>query len=126
MYEDIEPKTILLVDDDRQVLIFIAEVLRSAGHAVIQATSGEEALRLFNASAEEIDLVFSDIVMPGMSGDQLIALLLKERPGLNYVLMSGNPVASLKTAVPLKEGDNFLSKPFPMQAITDAVERLCG
>ncbi|MDE0960338.1 MAG: ATP-binding protein [Planctomycetota bacterium] len=83
------PKTILLVEDQEEVLNTLEFMLRSLGYHVLLATNGEQAVEIIQQQADEIDAVLSDIVMPILRGDQLVGELLKlgfEKP---IFLMSG-------------------------------------
>jgi DNA-binding NtrC family response regulator len=104
--------TVLLVDDDLTLLWLTSQMLQTLGCSVIEATSGAQACDLFAEHAGEIDLVISDFMMPGMLGSQLIVKLLAIKPGLKYIVISGNPLSSIESEIPLKERTNFLHKPF--------------
>ena len=107
---------ILLVDDDKDLREFLYQHLLHCGHSVLQASSGLEALDRFRRNPE-IDLVVSDIVMPGMSGDQLARKLFEDKPGLPIVFISGNAPNQIHSVVPLEEGRNFLRKPFSLESL---------
>ena len=114
---DSEPiGTILLVDDDKDLREFLYQHLLRCGHSVLQAGSGVEALDRFRRNPE-IDLVVSDIVMPGMSGDQLAVKLLEANPELPVIFISGNAAAHIQSIIPLEEGQNFLRKPFSLEML---------
>jgi two-component system, cell cycle sensor histidine kinase and response regulator CckA len=98
--------TILVVDDEPQLRMMLAHFLEQEGFAVITAGCGTQAISLFG-SHPEIDLLITDILMPGMDGPTLAAALRGLNPDLAVVLMSGNCDA--------KQIDNdftFVSKPF--------------
>ncbi len=82
------PMTILVVDDDPLVLMNTAAMLEDLGHAVIEASSGEQALRLLRRGGR-IDLMITDQVMPGMTGARLIGAVRDEREALPIILASG-------------------------------------
>ena len=83
--ETLSKTTLLLVDDDRLILTTLAEGLRAAGFDVLEAASGEAALRV--ARERDIDLVICDVRMPGMSGLEL-APKLREQAGLPFIFLS--------------------------------------
>src|SRR3954470_1573774 len=124
MHPESSPRcdTILLVDDDLSVREFLGQCLIAAGYKVIQAASGHEAVTLFEKQQDKITLVLSDIVMPGLFGDQLVLRLIEIRPSLKYILMSGNPPASLETGLPLEPGKNFLQKPFSIAELRQCID----
>ena len=122
--EDLEPiGTILLVDDDKDLREFLYQHLLHCGHAVLQAGSGVEALDRFRRNPE-IDLVVTDIVMPGLSGDQLAMKLLESRPDLPLLFISANASNHVESLVPLEEGRNFLRKPFTLENLQRMIARL--
>jgi PAS domain S-box-containing protein len=85
----LKPLTVLVVDDDPLVLMNTSAMLEDLGHAVIEASSGDQALRVLRRSAEAVDLMITDQMMPHMTGVQLIALLKSERAALPVILASG-------------------------------------
>ncbi len=87
--EDFAPATILVVDDEAVVNLLVTRYLRHLGYRVLAATSGEEALELVRQRQPPIDLVVSDVVMPGMDGRELAGWLLAESPGPAVLLMTG-------------------------------------
>src|SRR5688572_33302209 len=88
--------TILLVDDDKDLREFLYQHLLHCGHAVLQAGSGIDALDRFRGNPE-IDLLVTDIVMPGLSGDQLAVKLIEAKPGLPVLFISGNAAAHINS-----------------------------
>ena len=82
-------ETILIVDDDASIRSMIADTLQPLGYNVLKASSGDEALDLSRASHQQIDLILSDVIMPGMNGRQLVDAIQKEQPGILCILMSG-------------------------------------
>ena len=111
--------TILAVDDDELVLFNTAAMLEDLGHTVIQASSGEAALRAL-AGAETIDLVITDHAMPRMTGAQLARRVAAERSGLPIVLATGY------AELPSGEGAGLarLAKPFGQRQLADIIERV--
>jgi len=125
--EDIEPPspqpksgsdlTILLVDDDDLVRPVIGDSLRDAGYAVVESHSAELALRLFTAGVvPRIDLLVSDVVMPGMDGPAMVAEFRALCAGLRVLFITGHPGRhSLR-------GERVLLKPFTNLQLANAVE----
>jgi PAS domain S-box-containing protein len=83
-------ETILLVEDEPGVRRLAGQLLRKQGYKVLEATDAREALTIFNKQNQKIDLLFTDIVMPGMSGKQLSEHLLSTKPDLRVLYMSGH------------------------------------
>jgi CheY-like chemotaxis protein len=101
-------KTILLVDDDANIIAFVSALLVDCGYDILTAKSGEEAVQRSKDRRGEIALLLSDFQMPGMSGVELATRLTVERPRLKVLLMSGFTEGMLV----LNEGWQFLAKPF--------------
>lgn len=114
---------ILLVDDDTGVREFIADTLKFAGHEVLAAGSGEEAMKLFAEYSARIWLLLTDVVMPGLFGDQLALRLAEIKPALRVILMSGNSPDSLEGGIAIEDGVNFLRKPFSIVDLNHALTR---
>ena len=81
---------ILVADDEEAVRVFAITVLRKAGHDVLAARNGLEAVTLYRASHDAIDLVITDIAMPVMDGPQAVRLIRAAQPGARIICMSGN------------------------------------
>src|SRR4051794_20243812 len=77
-----EPQTILVVDDDAIILRFVGITLKRQGYAVHQANSGDEGLQYFTDHGGGIAMVLTDVIMPGMSGPQMIERILAVQPDL--------------------------------------------
>ena len=90
-----EKATVLVVDDELALRHILVRQLRSEGYRVLEAGYGLEALEVARNSPQPIDLVLSDIVMPGMIGTELAQRLLVEHPGIQVVLMSAHVVDEL-------------------------------
>jgi two-component system, cell cycle sensor histidine kinase and response regulator CckA len=118
-------ETILVVEDEPGVRRVAEEALRRKGYRVLSARSGVEALRVWDEHGADIDLLFTDLVMPdGVGGQQLAATLRGRRPDLPVVFTSGysNDFAGGGTA--LREGRNFLQKPYTLTSLA-ATLRAC-
>jgi len=116
--------TILLVDDDSDVRAVSAEMLRGAGHAVIEASSGATALERLEREGDRIDLMVVDVAMPGMTGVELAKRARRERSGLPVVFMTGFADATMlaEAAGP----DAILRKPFDEGELAAMVARALG
>lgn len=119
-------KTILLVEDEDMLRGLIRELLEIKGYLVLEASQGLEALELFKKSTEPIDLVLTDVVMPHMSGSELIERLRREQPALRVIFMSGYTGANNAAIHKSLEmpGVAFLQKPFRLNALISQVEEL--
>ena len=118
------PKSILLADDNRDIVDSLAALLRLSGYTVVPAYSVREALDLLDASPG-VDVVVSDVRMPNEDGFDLFRILRHRFPSLPVVLMTGLPITS-DDVVP-HEGVAILEKPIAIEqlerAIAEATER---
>lgn len=117
---------VLVVDDDRHVLDFTAQCLRLHGYVVVPALSASEAVERFGSAEPAIDILLTDVVMPGMFGDQLALELRRLNPALKVIFMSGNPAEAIRFSEPIEPGWNYLQKPFSIQELRDCVSRHCA
>lgn len=119
-------KTILLVEDEDMLRGLIRELLEIKGYAVLEASQGVEALELLRARGGGVDLVLTDVVMPHMSGSELVERLRAEHPGLKVIFMSGYTGANNAAIHKSLEmpGVAFLQKPFRLNALITQVEAL--
>jgi two-component system, cell cycle sensor histidine kinase and response regulator CckA len=124
MSADAPAPAILLVDDDPFIRGVMRTYLTNHGYRVLLADCGTEALRLSAEFAGPIDLVITDLMMPGMSGRELVRRLLPGRPRLRVIYMSGYSDESLAN----DEGEDvmsiFLAKPFTMTELSHTVAAL--
>ncbi len=111
--------TLLLVEDVSGVRGVLAEVLDQAGYCVVQARSAEEALEVAGERLSAIDLLVSDVVMPGRSGVYLARKLLAQHPSLPVILVSGHLQDGDRRAMP--EGVRFVQKPFSADELVEHV-----
>jgi PAS domain S-box-containing protein len=121
-------ETILLVEDDRALRASIRNALAHLGYHVLVADNGINALEVWKQNRQTIDLLFTDLVMPdGMNGFELAQQILKETPGLRVIYASGYCADVASGKIPLKEGFNFLPKPFDTPRLAQTVRnRLDG
>ena len=111
-----EPAAILVVEDNEEVGHFAEALLSELGHKVTRAASGEEALEL--ARSTRFDVVFSDVVMPGMGGLKLAEILGEEQPGLPIVLATGY---SQQIAEAGSGGRPVILKPYRLATLAEAL-----
>ena len=112
-------QTILMIDDEDLLLTMGEMVLSSYGYRVLTANSGQRALEIFAEKSTEIDLVITDLVMPNMSGRELIERLRRQAPKLRVICASGfvRPPSS-------EEKENYLQKPFASQDLLRKVKQV--
>ena len=105
-------ETILVVEDEAEILHVTQRILERRGYVVLAASSPESALVLARAHQGMIDMVISDVIMPGMNGRELVTRLRQDRPGLRSLFMSGYTADHIAHHGMLEPGVNFLQKPF--------------
>lgn len=116
---------ILLVEDNETVRLMAAELLSDFGYTVYSAEHPERALNMLSDIKEKIDLVITDVVMPGMNGQQLFERIKAEHPEIDKVLyMSGYTNNVIVTDGALEDGLHFLQKPFTVDALMTKVNEL--
>jgi CheY-like chemotaxis protein len=104
--------TVLLVEDDEGLLRLVRELLEHDGFAVRSASNAHEALALFATDGDEIEVVITDVVMPGMGGIELGRELRAARPELKLLFMSGYSEERLDEGGTDRAGTAFVQKPF--------------
>ena len=119
-----EPSTVLVVDDDASVLRVASKVLARAGYQVLQANGGPQALDLAEERDGDIDLLLTDVVMPGMSGRELGQELTARYPDIRVLYMSAYTEDEvILQGVRVAEVD-FVAKPFTVDGLRTKVEEV--
>jgi two-component system, cell cycle sensor histidine kinase and response regulator CckA len=121
-----ELTTILLTDDVPGVRSPLRRILEESGYRVVEAGGGEEALAVAEGLDGPIHLLLTDVVMPGMSGDELAKRLGERRPKMKVLFMSGYSPEAVATNGNLLPGSSFLSKPFTATDLVDRVQQTLG
>lgn len=115
-------ETILVVEDEPGLRSMVRLALGSRGYQVLEASDAPAALQLWKQHRSRVDLVLTDMIMPGgMTGSQLIETLRKDQPGLKAILMSGYPGEVASFEKNLRPGDRMLAKPFGPLTLARAV-----
>jgi PAS domain S-box-containing protein len=123
--KSIHRATILLVEDEPNVRSLMRTVLMRQGHTLIEAESSTQAVELWETRRDHIDLLITDLVIPGsLDGITLAEHILKDRPELPVIYSSGYSAHLAGKDNPFKHGGNFLSKPFSPQELHDLVQTL--
>jgi PAS domain S-box-containing protein len=120
----VHDETILVVEDDDDVRAYTVESLRELGYRVLEAHDGPSALRLLERQQAEIDLLFTDVVMPGMTGRELADAARKLYPHLLTVFSSGYTRNAIIHGGRLDQGIDFLAKPFTFSALASRVREV--
>jgi len=117
-------QTILLVEDAADVREFVARVLTRSGYTVRAVEGPEAALALLNADSSHIDMLLSDVIMPGMNGRALADIVVQQRPGIAVLFMSGYTDNAIVHHGMLDPRTNFLHKPFSPDQLLRLIRRI--
>lgn len=113
-----ESATILIVDDDPTILRVAAKILNKFGYTVLTAREGSAGLRAFEEAPNTIQLVISDVAMPGMNGPQLVRSIKSRSPSTATLLMSGT------RTIASAAGEVLITKPFTLEGFVKQVRAL--
>jgi PAS domain S-box-containing protein len=116
-------RTVLIVEDDPQVRALSRRLLAAAGFRVLEAEDASTALAVWTEHHRQIDVVLTDLVMPGMGGQELAKALRVERPKIPVVFMSGYSADIAGTELRLSPEERFVAKPFTRGELLDALRQ---
>jgi CheY-like chemotaxis protein len=111
-------ETILVVDDEESLRSVIVDLLGQLGYQILSATSGHEALELAGKYPGKIDLLLTDVVMHPLPGPDLAEKLIRSRPEMKVIFISGYANPSLAPDGVLKPGTILVNKPFTMKILS--------
>lgn len=116
-------ETILVVEDDENLLKLTERILIHNGYTVLPANSGAEAIELLIEYGDSVDMLLTDVIMPQLSGPDLVGHALHLRPGLNVLYMSGYSDEMLTRRGELNAAINLIAKPFTAAQLTQHIRR---
>jgi two-component system, cell cycle sensor histidine kinase and response regulator CckA len=120
-----EPRqTVLVVDDEEGLRTLVCRTLRAEGYGTLEAAHGAEALEIIEQAAEPVDLVVTDVVMPGMDGRELGRRLAQRWPTLPILYISAYDVNDIFRRGSPRSSAPFLQKPFPAEELITNVQQL--
>jgi DNA-binding response OmpR family regulator len=114
----------LLVEDEESVRELVRLTLAARGYKVLEAENGEAGLRVAEACKEHIDILITDVVMPGIGGRELAKTLLVLRPGISVLYLSGYTEDTVVTQGASGPATAFLQKPFTLQNLAKKVREV--
>ncbi len=117
-------ETILVVEDEDSLLKFTSIVLKKSGYKVYEASSGEEALEIAGELRSSIDLLLTDVIMPGMNGKEIYVALKKSRPEMKILYTSGYPDDVISRHGIVDKDENLLTKPTTVDKLTKKVREV--
>ncbi len=121
---DAGSETILVVEDETNLLRLTGDFLRSQGYRVLEAPNGDSAIRVSESYPDQIHLLLTDVIMPGMNGSELAKRLAKDRPGIKVLYMSGYTENAIGQNGTLEPGIALLQKPFPLPHLRTKVREM--
>jgi CheY-like chemotaxis protein len=118
------PRMVLIVEDEPALRKMAEKILNRLGYDIVTAQDGPEALKLWPQIRGKLDLLFTDMMMPGgITGRELAQKLLQDQPGLHVIYSTGYSVDFLNPDLNLVEGVNLLLKPYNATTLTRAVKK---
>jgi two-component system, cell cycle sensor histidine kinase and response regulator CckA len=114
---------LLVIDDERETLRLVQNLLTDSGYEVVIAAGAESALRVFEELKTPPDLIVTDVVMPGMSGPMLAERLRGLSPGLRVLFMSGYDHSHVVRQYVVRQGFDLIAKPFTARALHAAIKK---
>ena len=125
--EDVAPRgsgeTVLVVEDDASVRLLVVETLRDLGYGALQASDGPSALPIIQSQAR-IDLLITDVGLPGMNGRQLAEIARQHRPGLKVLFVTGYAETATVRGGFLEPDMDLVTKPFAMEALAAKISEM--
>ncbi len=117
-------ETVLVVDDEEMVRRLAARILLGAGYHVLEASGGDEAVRVLQKASNRIDAVLTDVAMPGLAGRQLGETIVRCWPRVRVLFMSGFPAHRIVDEGALDPSSPFIQKPFTRDQLARKVKDL--
>ena len=117
-------QTVLVVEDESAIRGNVRDCLQQLGYTVLEADSGEAALELTDQQQGKIDLVMTDLIMPGIGGQEMARRLGERYPDIRILFTSGYTASTIVQRELLREGSSFLEKPFSVSDLSNALHRL--
>jgi CheY-like chemotaxis protein len=114
-----EPRVILVVEDDEILRLIVSDYLRECGFDVLEAGDGTEAVTVLEQPQAHIDIVFSDVHMPGLDGFELARWIGHTRPSVKIVLTSGYATSATDMAADLRHLGPVVAKPYGHAALAE-------
>ncbi len=118
------PRTVLLVDDEEVILQVGSEILRELGYTVLTAASGKEALEIYAANKDHIDIVVLDMIMPDMSGGETYDGIKSIKLDVKVLLSSGYSIMGEASAILNRGCQGFIQKPFTMKSFSEKLSEI--
>jgi two-component system cell cycle sensor histidine kinase/response regulator CckA len=118
--------TILLVEDETPVRIFASRALRNKGYTVLEADCGETAVEVMQTQGAEVELIISDVIMPGMNGPSMVEKVTEQFPNVKVIFISGYAEDVFVNSFGAERAFHFLPKPFTLKQLAQKVKEVLG
>ena len=118
--------TILLVEDETPVRIFAARALRNKGYTILEADCGETAINIMNEHGKEVEVIVTDVIMPGMNGPTMIDKITPQYPNVKVIFISGYAEDVFVNNYGAERSFNFLAKPFTLKQLASKIKEIVG
>jgi len=114
---------VLVTDDDPQTRLVVSDILERKGYSVLMAKDGDEALKIIQNKSQELALLLTDFMMPGLPGTALARLALVLRPQIKVIVMSGYAYEHIESHLNTEQGRvTYLEKPFTTDSLIHHVQ----
>lgn len=123
-YDHNDPETVLLVDDEDFILKVGSQILQELGYAVLTAGSGREALEIYTANRDKIDVVVLDMIMPGMGGGETYDSIKTLKLDVKVLLSSGYSIMGEASAILNRGCQGFIQKPFTVKSFSEKLREI--
>lgn len=118
--------TILLVEDETPVRLFAARALRNKGYTVLEADCAETAIEQMQEHGSEVEVIVTDVIMPGMTGPAMIEKILPDHPKVKVIFISGYAEDAFVDNYGAERSFNFLAKPFTLKQLASKIKEVTG
>ena len=119
--ENLKSGEILIVEDDKDINELLATAVKRAGYDIVQAWSGTEAAMLFSMPDKEISLVLLDLMLPGMSGEELLALI-RQKGNIPVIVITAKDELDDMIDILAKGADDYITKPFEIKEVIARIQ----
>ncbi|MEZ5691967.1 MAG: ATP-binding protein [Rickettsiales bacterium] len=118
--------TILLVEDETPVRIFAGRALRNKGYTVLEADCAETAMEIMQQKGKDVEVIVTDVIMPGMTGPAMIEKIMPDYPDLKVIFISGYAEDVFVDNYGNERSFNFLAKPFTLKQLASKIKEVVG
>lgn len=118
--------TVLLVEDETPVRIFAGRALRNKGYTVLEADCGETAIEIMQQNGNEVEVIVTDVIMPGMTGPAMIEKIIPQYPNVKVIFISGYAEDVFVDNYGSEREFNFLAKPFTLKQLASKIKEVTG